>query len=231
MKSRIESIIEAVVNGTSISFIPRSRIEILLSQLLDKVKSTIGKSGTKDGAEIFNDYENNVASEIMTHAEGGATSATKAYAHAEGYNTKSQGQASHSEGYSTTASGNYSHAEGYATTASSTNAHAEGYYAIAKGQASHAEGTRTVASSNEQHVQGKFNVEDASGVYAHIVGNGEDASNRSNAHTLDWEGNAWFAGSVAGTSVIVNSSTEGSTKKFSISVDDSGVVTATEVTD
>ena len=32
--------------------------------------------------------------------------------------------------------------------------------------------------------------------YAHIVGNGDDEDNRSNAHTLDWNGNAWFAGDV-----------------------------------
>lgn len=34
------------------------------------------------------------------------------------------------------------------------------------------------------------------GTYAHIVGNGTSEENRSNAHTLDWEGNAWFAGDV-----------------------------------
>jgi hypothetical protein len=33
------------------------------------------------------------------------------------------------------------------------------------------------------------------GTYAHIVGNGTN-SERSNAHTLDWDGNAWFAGDV-----------------------------------
>lgn len=227
--SRIERLIEAMVDGVAINFIPRSRIEVLLNRLLEKLKNAVGRSGTGEGAEVFNDYENNVASGAMSHAEGSITNATKDFAHAEGYNTKSQGQASHSEGYSTTASGNYSHAEGYATTASSTNAHAEGYYAIAKGQASHAEGTRTVASSNEQHVQGKFNVEDASGVYAHIVGNGENTSNRSNAHTLDWAGNAWFAGTVEGTGIIVKSSTEGSTKRFKFTVDDAGTLTATEV--
>ena len=32
--------------------------------------------------------------------------------------------------------------------------------------------------------------------YAHIVGNGTSDSSRSNAHTLDWYGNAWFAGSI-----------------------------------
>lgn len=32
--------------------------------------------------------------------------------------------------------------------------------------------------------------------YAHIVGNGASDTERSNAHTLDWEGNAWFQGEV-----------------------------------
>lgn len=34
------------------------------------------------------------------------------------------------------------------------------------------------------------------GTYAHIVGNGTSDTKRSNAHTLDWKGNAWFAGDV-----------------------------------
>lgn len=33
------------------------------------------------------------------------------------------------------------------------------------------------------------------GNYAHIVGNGTSTT-RSNAHVLDWSGNAWFAGDV-----------------------------------
>lgn len=33
------------------------------------------------------------------------------------------------------------------------------------------------------------------GDYAHIVGNGVNGA-RSNAYTLDWDGNAWFAGDV-----------------------------------
>lgn len=32
--------------------------------------------------------------------------------------------------------------------------------------------------------------------YAHMVGNGESPTIRSNAHTLDWEGNAWYASDV-----------------------------------
>ncbi len=34
------------------------------------------------------------------------------------------------------------------------------------------------------------------GTYAHIVGNGTSDTERSNAYTLDWDGNAWFAGDV-----------------------------------
>jgi hypothetical protein len=32
--------------------------------------------------------------------------------------------------------------------------------------------------------------------YAHIVGNGTKDSDRSNIHTLDWNGNAWYAGKI-----------------------------------
>lgn len=91
---------------------------------------------------------------------------------------------SHAEGYDATASGNYSHAEGASTTAS--------------GIFSHAEGRGTIAAGDYSHAQGKYNVEDTENKYAHIVGNGTDEykSTRSNAHTLDWDGNAWFAGTV-----------------------------------
>lgn len=64
-----------------------------------------------------------------------------------------------------------------------------------------------------------------------IVGNGTKASNRSNAHTLDWDGNAWYAGSVEGKAMILPSTSEGSTKRFKITVDDSGTITATEITE
>ena len=39
-------------------------------------------------------------------------------------------------------------------------------------------------------------INDILGKYAHIVGNGTAKNKRSNAHTLDWEGNAWYAGDV-----------------------------------
>ena len=95
------------------------------------------------------------------------------------------------------ASGMGSHAEGYGAKAIGNFSHAEGSFTEALEEDAHAEGNNTIASSMYQHVQGKNNIEDAEGKYAHIVGNGEDFNNRANAHTLDWEGNAWFAGKLS----------------------------------
>lgn len=69
------------------------------------------------------------------------------------------------------------------------------------------------------------------GKYAHIVGNGGSAHARSNAHTLDWDGNAWYQGDVECSSIILRSSTEGSTKRFRLTIDDSGNLTTTEITE
>lgn len=91
-------------------------------------------------------------------------------------------------GLNSTALGGYNVAQG-------NYSFAEGLYTIAKGIGSHAEGNFTIASNSYQHVQGKYNIEDTENKYAHIVGNG-GVSTRSNAHTLDWKGNAWYQGNV-----------------------------------
>ena len=126
----------------------------------------VGKRTERHG-EVFNDYANNVASGSVSHAEGSLTSAT--------------GICSHAEGSATTASGNYSHSEGRNT--------------AADGISSHAEGLNTVVFGDCQHVQGKNNIYDTDKKYAHIVGNGTE-SKRSNAHTLDWDGNTWYKGKI-----------------------------------
>lgn len=172
-----------------------------------------GYQSQATGQNAHSEGENNIASGQGAHAEGGAgTTASDKYAHAEGYGTTASAQAAHSEGYNTYATGKYSHVEGYnskatadmahaenyGTEASGKNSHAEGLISIAKGNGSHAEGFGTVASGKYQHVQGKYNVEDTEGRYAHIVGGGSDAERR-NIHTLDWEGNAEYAGDVTAT--------------------------------
>ena len=168
------------------------------------------------------------ASGESSHAEGGRTTASDWCSHAEGNETTASGLFSHAEGDGTTASGQSSHAEGGGTTASGTDSHAEGSGTTASGKYSHAEGYYTTASSDYQHVQGKYSIEDPSGTYADIVGNGT-LGRRSNAYTLDWEGNAWYSGTIEGKALILPSSTAGSTKKFKITVDDSGTITATEI--
>lgn len=134
-------------------------------------------------------------------AEGKNTTASGWSSHAEGEGTKAKGQTSHAEGDNSIAEGISSHAEGSYAVASGITSHAEGEETKAYGKSSHAEGSFTTASSNYQHVQGKYNIEDKSNKYAHIVGNGKSGMERSNAHTLDWEGNAWFAGRVEGTNL------------------------------
>ena len=114
-------------------------------------------------------------------------------------------------GLNSTALGGYNSAEG-------SYSFAEGVYTIAKGTSSHAEGIMTIAASPYQHVQGKNNIEDTEGKYAHIVGNGGSKNFlRSNAHTLDWNGNAWFQGNVSVDGVPTNDN-DLTTKKY---VDDS----------
>lgn len=134
---------------------------------------------------------------VVSHAEGANTTASGNFSHAEGYNATASGDLSHAEGSGTTASGDASHAEGESTTASDAYSHAEGYKTTASGISSHAEGSNTIASCENQHVQGRYNINDTEGEYLHIVGNGSSENNRSNAHTLDWEGNAWYAGKLS----------------------------------
>lgn len=65
----------------------------------------------------------------------------------------------------------------------------------ANGLGSHVEGRCTTAIADYSHVQGRYNIADPDERYAHIVGNGDNTT-PSNAHTIDWNGNAWYQGSV-----------------------------------
>lgn len=245
----------------------------------------VGRQGLYETAEIFNDYENNIASGEFSHAEGCQTIATLTAAHSEGNMTIAAGSVSHAEGSQTLAN-DVGHAEGCWTAAQGMGSHSEGYgeriditisrgnnpnptiytvndvsrlavnqvigwlggegrafysavitainsanreitlnrplstatltdapafvylSGIAVGQyshieglqnkalqtASHAEGEGTIAKGWAQHVQGQYNVPNEN--YLHIVGNGLSDDERSNAHTIDAVGNAWFSGTI-----------------------------------
>lgn len=139
------------------------------------------------------------ATNQQAHAEGNGTTASGGCSHAEGTGATASGWASHAEGNGTTASGdNGAHAEGYATQATATAAHSEGQNTLATAHAAHAEGLQTKAEYAYQHVEGKWN---APGNYAHIVGGGSSDSDRKNIHTIDWDGNAKFAGELEATAI------------------------------
>ena len=183
----------------------------------------VGKlTATGKNCEIFNDYENNIASSLYAHAEGNGTKATAPSTHAEGNSTTASSTYAHAEGYGTTASGTSSHAEGENTTASGYCSHAEGYNAVASGGYSHAEGYNAVASGWYSHAGGinseaKAEASFAHGMYAvsnyrggaafgisnktkdalFVVGNGSpQGSHESDALVLDDGGNLWVAGSI-----------------------------------
>ena len=106
-------------------------------------------------------------------------------------------------GRKTKSSGSYSSAKGMNTIASGDYANAQGYLTEASGEAADAQGRGTIANHKAQRASGMYNVADTratdsfeKGYYADIVGNGTDSSHRSNAYTLDWNGNARFKGDV-----------------------------------
>ena len=170
------------------------------------------KYGSPVGSNSHAEGSNTTASGSNSHAEGFSTKASIYNSHAEGNTTTASGSSSHAEGANTTASGRHSHAEGSNTTASGDNSHAEGRNTTASGDNSHAEGYYTTTKSYCQHVQGKCNIEDFPGVYADIIGNGSSDSQRSNAATVDWSGNAWYAGDVYVGSTSGTNKDEGSKK-------------------
>ena len=205
------------------------------------------KAGTVIGVSSHAEGFDTTASGERSHAEGVNTTASNTASHAEGIITTASGNCSHAEGGYTKAMGGYSHAEGISTKASGVSSHAEGSSTVASGESSHAEGYGTTASGQYSHAEGKYNIEDTANKYAHIVGNGASPTSRSNAHTLDWNGVGWFRSrpQFGGTAqdqgsqtvmangdkeIILASSTANSTKKFKITVDDSGTLTATEIT-
>ena len=155
--------------------------------------ATFGVGNTASGESSFATGGYTKALGYLGHAEGMLTKAIGQYSHAEGATTVAEGDGSHAEGEWSEAIGDGSHAEGIYSVAEGESSHAEGNGSHAKGLGSHAEGL-SIAASDYQHSQGKYNIESTE--FAHIVGNGTEPQARSNAHTLDWNGNAWFAGEV-----------------------------------
>ena len=201
-----------VVAENKVTAADMNQIKISVNETIEEMPSNL-KNGIAEGSvRTVGSKEESDSYKLgkFAFAEGTSTDASGQSSHAEGFITIASGYSSHAEGEQTRALGGSSHAEGINSVASKSGSHAEGYYTIASEAFSHAEGDHTITSSNSQHVQGQYNVSNTTS--AHIVGNGTDSSNRSNAHTLDWNGNAWFAGDVYTGSTSGKNKDDGSVK-------------------
>lgn len=137
----------------------------------------IGKAGTGTNAEIFNNYKDNDASGIYSHAEG----------------------------HTTTASGHGSHAEGTTTTASGLNAHAGGHLAVAGKLCTFAHGEIVEAISNDYEVAfGAFNKSNTDTLFS--IGNGTDENKKSNAFEITKTTGKLFDKEIATKEDIISSS-------------------------
>lgn len=166
-----------------------------------------GDETTASGASSHAEGDDTTASGSWSHAEGNQTTSTNRATHAEGFNTTASGDyGAHAEGYITTASGsygahtegsyteasgNYSHSEGDYSKATEWSAHAEGTHSEANGKWSHSQNRYTIANGDDQTALGKFNIADTTN--AVIIGNGTASTARSNALTVDWNGNVNIA--------------------------------------
>lgn len=167
------------------------------------------------------------------HVEGVNCIASGYWSHAEGEMTRVTSYASHAEGSYTkmpdgttrygTASGYASHIEGGGCHAEASCSHSEGLATTTKGNYSHSEGRYTIASSPAQHVEGVANIEDAASTYIHIAGNG-DWNARSNAYTLDWDGNGWFAGKV-----YIGGTSQSDSSEVAVKSDFDTLITANDI--
>ena len=168
------------------------------------------------------------------HAEGQQTIAKGTSAHAEGIETEANGSFAHTEGNSTIANGSGSHAEGCYTIANGNYNHVFGKYNVEDSFNYLPEWTAntsyevgdivkvTTISGNETTIQA-YKCKTANNddtftsnkwnwyyqmQYVEIVGNGETNA-RSNARTLDWEGNERLMGDLY---VGCNANSTGGTK-------------------
>ena len=153
-------------------------------------------------AEIFGDYDNNIAVGQWSIAEGSCTTAKGRVAHAEGAYTQALTDGCHTEGYQTIATGYWSHAEGEMTRVTSYASHAEGSYTkmpdgstrygtasgyashiegggcYAQGSCSHSEGLATTTKGNYSHSEGRYTVAGSAAQHVEGIANIEDTDSK-----------------------------------------------------
>ena len=171
---------------------------------IGKYSHTEGANTLTKGNQAHAEGSGTTANGDNSHAEGAGTTVTASNGHAEGNKTLVSGVAGHAEGQSTQANGNYSHAGGYGVLAKGIYSFAHGKDAHAYAESAIALGLKSRASSPYQTVVGSNNIEDKDNAFIFIVGNGTDI--RSNALTVDWNGNLKVSGTIidGGGNVLSN---------------------------
>ena len=145
---------------------------------------------TWDGSQSLVDYLSDLAENIGDGKYLSAENPTGTGSIAVGTTVSATGKDSQAFGQENTVSGKNSFAEGIKNTVSGNFSHAEGRENQITSYYSHAEGLGNIVKSDAQHVEGMYNIADENDDFIHIAGNGISDSERSNAHTLDVNGNA-----------------------------------------
>lgn len=103
----------------------------------------------------------------------------------------------------TQANGNMGVAIGYGCIADGNNSRAIGQAVHTNGTLSTGIGDRITANGRLHFAIGKYNLVEEGNLYAFSVGNGTSEETRSNAYTLDWEGNGCYQGKVESKSGVL----------------------------
>ena len=143
-------------------------------------------------------------------ASGGVTSANGNYSVAGGCFSQANGDYSVAFGnrlssglVDTQANGRMGVAIGYGCIADGNNSRAIGQAVHTNGTLSTGIGDRITANGRLHFAIGKYNLVEEGDLYAFSVGNGSSEEARSNAYTLDWEGNGCYQGKVESKSGIL----------------------------
>ena len=191
-----------------------------------------GKESQSIGLYSHAEGQNTSSGGTASHAEGSSTVASGSASHAEGLRSIASASNSHAEGADTIASGSASHAEGRSTIASGDFQHVQGIYNVESLTAfpDWVSGTqynvgdvviitfsdqskssyKCITANNDETLDlSKWVSYYRTTDIVHIVGNGSNNNDRSNAYALDWDGTGHFAGDVY---VHANSDSTGGTK-------------------
>ena len=163
---------------------------------------------------------NNIIKGNNGHGEGAGNYVSGSYAHGEGINNNAIGRASHVQGELNSASGHASHAGGLVSYAFGTASTAQGSNLRAWGK-----NTTEFGHYNDYAEDWNTNEEEYSR-FALVVGNGKSEDTRSNALTLDWDGNLEVQTSVK-TPCAILISPDGS--EFKLKVANDGTLSAERV--